>query len=175
MIYFIRNIATGNIKIGFSDTPKQRLKELQTGSADKLILMKTIEGEKEAEAALHARFASCQLEGEWFKPTDELLEFIKGKDHRLLDGKFFHSFNGKEIEWQGYIISQPVEGYFLVQLFEWFLGEPSVQRLVHINTMTGWAFYDSAGEMNDEFERRTGNRGNWRPMQAKEAEPAKSK
>lgn len=174
MIYFIRNITTGNIKIGFSDTPKKRLKELQTGSADKLILMKTIDGDTETEAALHTKFASCRLEGEWFRPADELLEFVKGKDHKALEGKFFHSFKDNEIKWQGYIISQPVEGYFLLQLFEWVLGEPSVQKLVHVAMMTGWDFYDSADEMNDAFERRTGKPGKWRSMQEKESKPAKS-
>jgi len=50
MIYFIRNIVSGKIKIGFSDTPKKRLKDLQTGSHDKLVLIKTIPGAQELEA-----------------------------------------------------------------------------------------------------------------------------
>ena len=63
MIYFIRNIISGNIKIGFSDTPTKRLKDLQTGSADKLVLMKTIPGDKELEADIHQQFSHCRLDG----------------------------------------------------------------------------------------------------------------
>jgi len=154
MIYFIRNIVSGNIKIGFSDTPKKRLKDLQTGSHDKLLLIKTIPGDRELEAQFHQQFSHCRLDGEWFSPTDELVEFIKGQDRKALAGKFFHSFKEKQVEWQGYVISEPREGFFLVQLFEWAMGEPSCQKLVRIDDMLGWDFYDTAEEINDTYERR---------------------
>ena len=98
MIYFIRNIVSGDIKIGFSDTPTKRLRDLQTGSADKLVLMKTIPGDKELEAQIHQQFSHCRLDGEWFSPTDELLEFVRGQDRKALVGKFFHTFKDSQLE-----------------------------------------------------------------------------
>lgn len=49
MIYFIKNITTGKIKIVFSNNPQKRLKELQTGNENKLVLIKSIQGEKDKE------------------------------------------------------------------------------------------------------------------------------
>jgi len=156
MIYFIKNIANGNIKIGFSDTPNKRLADLQTGSTDKLVLIRTIEGDEAVEAALHEQFAMHRLQGEWFAPAEEILRFIKGKDDKSLEGKFFHTFKDGELQWQGYIVAEQRDGYYLVQLFEWVLGEPSTQKVVHIGSMADWELYDSADEMNDAFECRTG-------------------
>jgi hypothetical protein len=76
VIYFIKNGTTGHIKMGFSDDPRKYLQELQAGSADKLELIKTIEGDAAAEDALHQQFAQCQVDGKWFKPVEELLKFI---------------------------------------------------------------------------------------------------
>ncbi len=159
MIYFIKNITNGTIKIGFSDKPNKRLSELQTGSADKLVLIKAIDGDESVEAALHQQFALHRLQGEWFSPAEELIQFIKGKDDRSLEGKFFHTFKNGEIEWQGYVVAQQGDGYFLVQLLEWVLGEPSTQKVVHIGAMADWEFYNSAEEMNEAYERRTGRSG----------------
>lgn len=158
MIYFIKNIATSNIKIGFSDNPRKRLKELQTGSAEKLVLIKTIEGDQKLEGQLHELFSHCRLDGEWFSPADEILEFIKGKDRKTLEGKFFHSFKDGKVVWQGYVIAEAKDGYFLVQLFEWVMGEPSCQKLVRVDTMLGWDFYDTAQEMNDAWQRKWANK-----------------
>lgn len=151
MVYFIKNIVTGRIKIGFSNTPTKRLKELQTGNDNKLVLIKTIVGGKDKEASLHEMFSHLRSNGEWFEPDDELLQFIKGTNTRSLDGKFFHTFVDNQVEWQGYIISEPKDSFFLVQLFDWILGEPSNQKLVSINDMLSWNFYDSVEEMNDAY------------------------
>jgi hypothetical protein len=62
-----------------------------------------------------------------------------------LVGKYFHSANEtNKIEWQGVVIGEPHPGWYLVQLFEWASGDPSVQRLVSIEKMTGWLFYPDA-------------------------------
>ncbi|MGE4419997.1 MAG: GIY-YIG nuclease family protein [Sulfurimonas sp.] len=151
MVYFIKNIDTGRIKIGFSDTPTKRLKELQTGNDNKLVLIKTIAGDKNKEASLHEMFSHLRSNGEWFDPDDELLQFIKETNTKSLDGKFFHTFKNNQVEWQGYIISEPKDGFFLIQLFDWILGEPSNQKLVSINDMLSWNFYDSVEEMNDAY------------------------
>jgi hypothetical protein len=70
-----------------------------------------------------------------------------GKKENLV-GKYFHSANeNNKIEWQGVVIGEPQPGWYLVQLFEWASGEPTVQRLVPIEKMIGWLFYADADAM----------------------------
>jgi hypothetical protein len=76
-IYFIQGEATKNIKIGFSDDPKIRLKGHQTGSGEKLILLKTVKGCKADETEIHNKLRHFRIHGEWFKPERELLDFIE--------------------------------------------------------------------------------------------------
>ena len=72
---------------------------------------------------------------------------ISKKQEKLV-GKYFHSSNEtNKIEWQGMVIGEPHPGWYLVQLFEWVSGEPSVQRLVPIEKMIGWLFYPDADAM----------------------------
>jgi hypothetical protein len=73
---------------------------------------------------------------------------MSGKPEKLV-GKYFHSANEtNKIEWQGMVIGEPHLGWYLVQLFEWASGEPSVQRLVPIEKMIGWLFYPDADAMS---------------------------
>jgi hypothetical protein len=72
---------------------------------------------------------------------------MSGESEKLI-GKYFHSTNEtNRIEWQGLVIGEPHPGWYLVQLFEWASGEPSVQRLVPIDKMAGWLFYPDADAM----------------------------
>ena len=65
-----------------------------------------------------------------------------------LVGKYFHSVNGNnKVEWPGVVIGEPHPGWYLVQLFDWTSGAPSVQRLVPIEKMTGWLFYPDRDAM----------------------------
>ena len=72
---------------------------------------------------------------------------MSGQPEKLV-GKYFHSANEtNQIEWQGVVIGEPHPGWYLVQLFEWASGYPSVQRLVPIEKMIGWLFYPDARAM----------------------------
>lgn len=72
---------------------------------------------------------------------------MSGEPEKLV-GKYFHSANEtNKIEWQGVVIGEPHPGWYLVQLFEWTSGEPTVQRLVPIEKMIGWLFYSDASTM----------------------------
>jgi hypothetical protein len=72
---------------------------------------------------------------------------MSGKPEKLV-GKYFHSANEtNQIEWQGLVIGESHPGWYLVQLFEWSSGDPSVQRLVPIEKMISWSFYPSADAM----------------------------
>jgi hypothetical protein len=72
---------------------------------------------------------------------------MSGEPGKLV-GKYFHSANEtNKIEWQGVVIGEPHPGWYLVQLFEWASGNPSVQRLVPIEKMISWVFYPNADAM----------------------------
>jgi hypothetical protein len=65
-----------------------------------------------------------------------------------LKGKWFHSFKDGGLCWQGQILSHNTRNDLcLVQLYEWVLGDSSVQRLVPLTDMVGWQFYDTDEEM----------------------------
>jgi hypothetical protein len=76
-IYFIQQGEDGPIKVGYSTSPKERLKALQTASPYALHLFKVVEGNEEMEKQIHSRFAEVQLQGEWFQPTESLLAYIE--------------------------------------------------------------------------------------------------
>ena len=77
----------------------------------------------------------------------------------LLVGKYFHGFVDDRLNWQGQILGYVQDGYFLVQTYDWIIGDPDTQYLVNITGMADWVFYDSASEMEDEYERKYARKG----------------
>lgn len=77
MIYFIRAMQSGAIKIGTSNDPKRRLETMQTGSPEPLELIGVLPGQADAEKVLHRTFAKFRIHGEWFKGDEELIREIK--------------------------------------------------------------------------------------------------
>lgn len=75
-VYFIEGMGTNLIKIGTSENPERRLKELQYSSPSKLRLITKIRGDTSKEAELHCKFAKYRKHGEWFEKNVELLDFI---------------------------------------------------------------------------------------------------
>jgi len=68
-------------------------------------------------------------------------------------GLFFHSINtGGEVEWQGRITRELPGEHYLVQLYDWMMGDPSLKRIVPLSDMTAWRFYDSADEWRHWYE-----------------------
>ena len=77
MIYFIQQGATGPIKIGYTKkTIQYRMSTLQTGCPEKLQLLATAEGGRLEETAIHGLFAKHRMEGEWFKPAQEIFNYL---------------------------------------------------------------------------------------------------
>lgn len=70
-IYAIREVYTGNVKIGISSNPAERLKQLQTGNSSKLELVAFIEAADgfKSEKRLHLLNADKHIRGEWFDAT----------------------------------------------------------------------------------------------------------
>jgi len=107
-VYFIKMEETREIKIGFTvKNPKERLKDLQTGNSNKLILLGYIDGTKQDEYNLHQEFSEERKSiGEWFKPSprlkfriNELLEkFIEDKKSGIED---LNQGNDDDLEYKG--------------------------------------------------------------------------
>jgi len=76
-VYFIQGQCGGAIKIGYSVCPEKRLKELQTGYPDTLVILLMIPGSEATEHTLHREFSASRLQGEWFRPDEYLLNKIK--------------------------------------------------------------------------------------------------
>lgn len=74
-VYFIAD-EDGYIKIGHARNVLSRLASLQTASRQNLRLVATTSGSQADERALHARFASDRVRGEWFRPSPALLLYI---------------------------------------------------------------------------------------------------
>lgn len=76
--YFISKGWPGPIKIGRSINPPARLRSLQTGCPDRLFLIATALGDIEKD--LHRRFGYSRIRGEWFNPSDALMDWIEDLD-----------------------------------------------------------------------------------------------
>jgi hypothetical protein len=99
MIYFITD--TINIKIGYTkNSIEKRLKQLQTSNSNTLYLLGWIDGDMDFEKRLHSLFASSRIRsnGEWFKPTKDLIDYINLNNQKknshvdFVDGKLMSLF-----------------------------------------------------------------------------------
>ena len=75
-VYFIEAISVNRIKIGYSDNPDKRIKQLLTGSALALEMRAVMPGSQATEKELHQRFSHLRIENEWFEFNDEIRQYI---------------------------------------------------------------------------------------------------
>lgn len=68
-VYLIGEADNPVVKIGVSDDPARRVKDLSTGSPWDLRVLWTAPGEEAEEAALHRYFHACHVRREWFDFT----------------------------------------------------------------------------------------------------------
>ena len=81
-------------------------------------------------------------------------------DQNPITGCFFHTLNENEkIQFQGMVIGQIETGFYLVQLFDWLMGEPSIRKVVRVEEMTVWLLYESSEQMNYSWEHGTARKG----------------
>lgn len=66
-MYLIRAGEMGLVKIGFSDSVHARLVKIQSDTPQKLTILRILDGGRELEKTLHARFADHRERGEWFR------------------------------------------------------------------------------------------------------------
>lgn len=76
-VYFLQGEVTRRIKIGFSTDLDSRVKQLYMVCSEHLELLHFIEGGTlDEEKHLHNKFSEFNVKGEWFEPSDELLNYI---------------------------------------------------------------------------------------------------
>lgn len=75
-LYLIRRGSTNDIKIGISKCPPKRLRQLQTASSDKLILLAYFYVDRYMEKRLHKMFFLDKKRGEWYNLSPSKLEAI---------------------------------------------------------------------------------------------------
>ncbi len=79
-VYFVwaPDDPAGLVKIGFTrKSPEERIAALQIGCPLPLKLIIAIRGSYEIESELHARFSRSRRHGEWFTPSEDLIQFVK--------------------------------------------------------------------------------------------------
>jgi hypothetical protein len=97
MIYFIQQASGGPIKIGYSENNiDSRIKSLQAGCPEKLILLGYIDGGLDQEKSLHNCLKDYRTVGEWFHPHPMVLScifsLIVGADISIIEEKV-HAFS----------------------------------------------------------------------------------
>ena len=99
MIYFIVNTGKHNqlkdntcVKIGYSDTMEgitKRRNACQVGNQNKLSILHTEDGDINAEYKLHDMFKDSHIRGEWFKLTEDILDYCRPiKDESMVIDNF---------------------------------------------------------------------------------------
>ncbi len=81
MTYAIR-AGRGNIKLGRSTCVERRLRDLQSASPEKLVVMGI--WKSDIEDVLHVKFAHLRLHNEWFSPGLDLLKYIAEYSHKWI-------------------------------------------------------------------------------------------
>jgi len=99
MVYFIQVAKSKLIKIGQTARDVNiRLREMQTGSPDRLVLLVTLPAKD--EKAFHLRFKRERVHGEWFRPSPSLLTFIRNIESMHWLNSIAQSVGGKPVfEW----------------------------------------------------------------------------
>ena len=97
----------------------------------------------------------CRCKGEYHGIALRAIE--AGSSDDILAGNFFHEISTprcgcRVVETQGVVVGRIAEGKYLVQYFEWLLGQPSTRGVRLLDEMIGWTFFSSAGEMRFHWD-----------------------
>lgn len=74
VVYFIERGT--EIKIGFTNNLAKRLTNLRTGTTEPMTVLLTVPGVPALERHFHEKFAEHHIAREWFRASDELVNFI---------------------------------------------------------------------------------------------------
>ena len=89
LYYFIRSRGLGDIKIGRTNNLIRRFDHLRHAMSRGADLIACYPGDPGHEAELHADFKRHRLNGEWFAPHEDLLDYLRmiGGDVNLINLK----------------------------------------------------------------------------------------
>lgn len=78
VIYFVLEIGTGLVKVGYTAGIEKRMQLLRSErQRGDLVLLAWCGGTRADEKALHEHFARCRVDGEWFRPDAEMMEALR--------------------------------------------------------------------------------------------------
>lgn len=159
MIYFIQAGNGGPIKIGYTYSALgQRISAIQTSCPFKIKLIGICTGDKFKENYLHRIFGHHNIRGEWFRPTREILDFIKTNSK---NPKLINTSESKSIQNKSDYKKLPKNKYWYIptdwwiQLEKYGVGGRARQCLMLIIAQTcGWNRKQAKISLND-FCRKT--------------------
>ena len=73
-----------------------------------------------------------------------------------LSGLWFHSLQCGKIEWQGRVARDLQDGNYVVQLFGWLTGNPTVRKVISFDQMKEWDFYPTDRDMRYAWNKHEG-------------------
>lgn len=82
-VYFIQSYRGGDVKVGWSEDPVARLRALQVGHPDRLVLIGVRHGTVGLEPKVHDYLASSRVRGEWFRPCDRMRDLLTRAESAL--------------------------------------------------------------------------------------------
>jgi len=86
-VYIIGNLEYKTCKIGYSENPNKRVKDLQTGCPFLLTILASFPGNVPIEKQIHRKYAHLHLIGEWFTIDEVLLKVIQENDYYKIKPK----------------------------------------------------------------------------------------
>lgn len=81
-VYLILDRDNDRVKIGHSRDPWKRLRQLQTGSSAKLVLVGVIAGAAEVEKRLHSEMREHNVHREWFSGGEDAVTWLNKQTGR---------------------------------------------------------------------------------------------
>lgn len=76
-LYLIHDTIQNTLKIGITRNPKNRFRNIQLATSNKLVMLYALKGKAHLEKELHKEFAEIRLASEWFKYDERIIERYK--------------------------------------------------------------------------------------------------
>ena len=76
-LYLIHDTVQNTLKIGISANPKNRFRNIQLATSNKLVMLYALKGKAHLEKGLHEEFAEIRLASEWFKYDERIINRYK--------------------------------------------------------------------------------------------------
>lgn len=77
-LYLIHDTINNTLKIGITANPKNRFRNIQLATSNKLVMLYALKGKAHLEKELHKEFAELRLASEWFKYDERIIDRYKG-------------------------------------------------------------------------------------------------